>query len=138
MSTTIETLSEQSFLTQFENQTLDPVHFDHLGHLRLAWLYLNDYDLETATHKVCTGIKAYAESLGAHQKFHLTITHSLVQIMASRMSQTTDTNWTSFVEQNSDLVNDALSILMRHFSKEYLFSDQARTTLVTPDIKPYR
>ena len=41
-------ISHQQFLEQFENQTLDPNYFDHRGHIRLAWLYLNDATFDQA------------------------------------------------------------------------------------------
>lgn len=129
-------LDDRTFLTQFENQTLDPVHFDHIGHLRLAWLYLNSQDVEDAVQAVCTGIDAYASSLGAHTKFHLTITDALVRIMAQRLEQRPGKSWADFLEDNNDLVRDAVGVLSKHFSRELLFSETARTTLVKPDLRP--
>ena len=129
-------LSDELFLMQFENQTLSPVHFSHIGHLRLAWLYLNHYDVETAAQRTCTGIKRYAESLGAHTKFHLTITDSLVRIMAGRVNQSQATSWLAFLADNQDLVDDAIAVLLLYFSRDVLFSESARTTLAAPDIQP--
>ena len=129
-------LDDATFLEQFENQTLDPVQFSHLGHLRLAWLYLEKNDVDTASKKVCTGIKVYAGSLGAHDKFHMTITDSLVRIIDARIRANQIETWEGFVNNNQDLVEDALSLLERYFSKEVLFSAQAKMTLVTPDLQP--
>lgn len=47
-SSTTKPLSNREFLAQFKDKTLNPVHFKHVGHLRLAWIYLNHYDLETS------------------------------------------------------------------------------------------
>ncbi len=80
-----QALNDATFIAQFENQTLSSAHFNHIGHLRLAWLYLERYPLEQAISLVCGGIKAYAESLGASTKFHFTITNAIVRIMAMRM-----------------------------------------------------
>ena len=133
---TTEQLNHKEFLTQFENQTLNPVHFNHVGHLRLAWIYLNHHDLETSVQGVCTGIKAFAESLGANTKFHITITDSLVRIVAKRLDAMVQKDWQLFLEQNRDLVDDAISVLLRYFSKDLLFSESARTSLIKPDIQP--
>ena len=121
---------------QFRNQTLNPVHFNHIGHLRLSWIYLTHHDLETSVQGVCTGIEAYAESLGVRDKFHLTITDSLVRIMSKRLDAMTNKSWQSFLDQNKDVVDNAIAVLLQHFSRELLFSEQARTTLVAPDIRP--
>lgn len=131
-----EPLSNGEFLTQFRNKTLNPVHFNHVGHLRLSWLYLTHHDLETAVEGVCSGIKAYAESLGASTKFHITITDSLVRIMAKRLDVMVNKDWQSFLDQNRDMVDNAVSVLLQYFSRELLFSEAARTTLVKPDVQP--
>lgn len=129
------TLTDQIFITQFEQCTLNPIHFNHTGHVRLAWLYLQEYDEKTAIDKVCRGIKTYAQSLGANDKFHLTITHSIVKIIALRSKQTHAEDWQEFNAQNNDLLEDCVSILLQYFSKERLFSDLARTQTIEPDIQ---
>ncbi len=134
---TIEQLNDTDFLAQFENQTLNPKHFNHVGHLRLAWLYLNQYDVETAVQRSCSGIQTYATSLGATTKFHFTITDALVRIMAQRIAQMPVKQWTIFLNENSDLVDNAISVLTQHFSKDVLFSEQARQTVVQPDKRPF-
>ncbi len=127
-------ISDAEFLSQFEAQTLAPKHFSHVGHLRLVWLYLQNNDTQRTTELVCTGIKAYADSLGATDKFHLTISNALVQIMAQRVATLAPKDWDAFLAANSDLVEDAVSVLTKHYSRDLLFSDTARTTLVQPDI----
>lgn len=129
-------LSNSEFLSQFENKTLSPIHFKHIGHLRLAWLYLSNNDTETSVHLVCSGIKAYAESLKVTTKFHLTITDAIVRIIAKRVDKMEKKEWQLFLDQNRDLVDDAVSVLLQHFSKDLLFSETARISLVQPDIKP--
>ncbi|MEM7334673.1 MAG: hypothetical protein AAF490_21535 [Chloroflexota bacterium] len=136
INSSTELLSNAEFLHQFNNQTLNPIHFNHVGHLRLAWIYLSHHDLETSVKGVCKGIEAYAESLGANTKFHITITDSLVRIMAKRLSLMTQKDWQSFLDQSSDMVEDAVSVLLQYFSKDLLFSESARTSLAKPDIQP--
>ncbi|MEM7126805.1 MAG: hypothetical protein AAF702_10795 [Chloroflexota bacterium] len=133
---TITQIDDQTFLSQFEDQTLDPVHFKHLGHLRLAWIYLERNSIDTAAGLVCSGIQAYAESLGATPKFHRTITDAMVRIMARRLNQMVKKEWQRFLDENNDLVEDALSVLYQHYSKDVLFSEVARTSFVQPDIEP--
>ena len=127
-------LDDEEFLTQFKNQTLGPDQFNHIGHLRLSWLYLNSNDVETAVKLVCSGIQAYAISLGVAEKFNLTITDTIVRIIATRIEAMPERKWEIFLDENRDLVEDALSLLSQYFSKEVLFSEEARTSLVQPDI----
>jgi len=128
-------LSHDEFLTQFEQKTLDEKFFNHMGHLRLAWLYLNSNDLNKALILTCNGIKAYAESLGANDKFNLTLTQALVKIMSKRMKESKTKSWDNFVLNNNDLIIDSLGVLTQYYHKDTLFSDKAKTTLIAPDIK---
>ena len=130
-------LSDEDFLKQFENKSLDHKYFDHVGHIRIAWLYLSVYPLNESIKRTCSGIKDYAESLGAKDKFHLTITTALVHVIFNRISETGNVGWNDFLKGNLDLVNDSLSILYQHFSKDVLFSDAAKLQTITPDIKGY-
>jgi len=129
-------LSHVQFLQQFENQRLDPIHFDHLGHIRVAWIYLIRYEYLVAVDKVCTGIKAYANSIGAKDKFNTTITIAIMQIMSKRLNDVSDKSWQNFCAKNLDILEDALSLLLQHYSKEKLFSNTAKLNVIQPDIKP--
>jgi len=131
----IPAIGDRTFLTQIENLTLDKIYFDHVGHLRLAWLYLDDYEVDIAVHKACGTIKAYAESLGAKQKFNITITDALIRIIAKRRKGMLDKTWSNFLNSNRDLVEDAFSVLLQYYSKEQLLSEEARLSVVLPDIK---
>ena len=128
-------LDDDSFINQFENQTLDVVHFSHLGHMRLAWLYLSRHTVDEATQKVCNGISAYAESLGAKDKFNITLTYSFVLLMASRINNVSKQDFSAYLQSNEDLVNNAGTVLAKHFSNELLFSEQAKKTVMQPDLE---
>ena len=143
------TSQDQHFLQQFEQLSLPAEQFNHLGHLRIAWIYLLINQQSThadtkAIKQVCAGIKAYAESLGAAMKFHKTITTALVIITAKRMAALMQTlnkielncdDWPLFVEKNTDLVNDAIGVLKAYYSEPHLYSDEAKLAWCEPDIK---
>lgn len=135
MNSSINPISDKAFLAQFEDLTLDKIYFNHLGHLRLAWLYLQQENLETAINKVCVGIKAYAESLGAKDKFNLTITDAIVRIMAQRINTMPEKNWQLFLDTNRDLVNNTVSVLSQYFSLDQMMGEKARGKLIAPDLK---
>ena len=134
---TLPPLSDDDFLKQFEDHSLPPEYFSHLGHLRLAWLYVTKHDLDTAISKTCDGIKSYAESLGAHDKFNYTMTHAFVKIMHQRMLDQGDHGWSEFLNRNQDLVNTAVEVLLQYFREETLFSENARKQLVSADLMPF-
>ena len=130
-------LSDEEFVTQFENRTLPEEQFSHRGHMRLAWLYLNQFDIDTAVAKLAVGIQAYASSLGGAEKFHYTLTEAIARIMHQRMSTTTADSFEGYLEANTDLIEDLLGILTQHYSQELLYSPEAKQRFVAPDLKDF-
>src|SRR5690606_11376182 len=74
-------LDDTEFGQQFENGTLPPALFDHLGHLRMAWIYLKSYGESGAIEKACGDIRAYARIHGDVEKFHKTLTVASIKIV---------------------------------------------------------
>jgi hypothetical protein len=130
------TINDEVFLEQFENQTLSPDLFDHYGHLRLAWLYLNRYSLDEAIEKVTGGIALYARSLGAGDKFQRTLTEAIVRIMAFRKESGNADTLMAYLAENRDLIEDIRAVVGVHYSSERLNSEAARTRFVNPDLRP--
>ena len=129
-------ITDKAFLTQFENLTLDSQYFNHIGHVRLAWLYIHRYGLEVAMAKTFAGIPAYAGSLGAADKFHATITDAIVRIIAQRMATGDEDTWQAFIGNHADLVDDALAVIRQHYSQALLDTKQARLAVLQPDLAP--
>ncbi len=129
-------LSDQQFLQQFEQQILPASEFNHRGHLRLAWLYLNQYPLAEAIDKTAQGIKAYAESLEAYDKFHHTMTEAILTIMHRRLQQRQFVSLEEFLGGNPDLVENVISVVHRYYSQERLASPVAKCRFVEPDLQP--
>jgi len=133
--------NHKEFIVALEDQSLPDELFTHEGHLRAAWIYLCDNEPQQAAKKCCTAIKDYAESLGATDKFNLTISMALMEIVAVRLSRSNslfgqggDSNWRSFKQQNSDLFDNALAILFKYYDKEVLFSEKARHEFLPPKV----
>ena len=125
--------SDRHFIDQFENQTLPPEKFNHLGHLRLAWLYLATLPLEDAIATMTHGLRVYAASLGASEKFHHTLTEALLRIMAARITNGKYTSFDAFLEDNQDIVNDASAVVAEHYSKDCIMSSAAKESFIQPD-----
>jgi len=132
------TLSDNQFISQFENLTLDPQYFGHAGHIRICWLYFKLYSKNETRSKVFDGINRYACSLGAKDKFHHTITGALVSIIEHRLEQQSiinRSNWQSFQQCNQDLFDDAIGLMRNYYSEERLNSTEAKDSFLDPDIK---
>lgn len=126
-------LSDAEFQQQFEDKTLDPDEFNHKGHLRIAWLYLSQQPLAQAVNSVCAGIKAYAESLGAKDKFHHTLTEATVRLISERMDSGKYRYFYEFLKNNLDLITELKQLIANQYSEELLNSERARNEYVEPD-----
>ena len=130
-------LKDNEFLKQFEQQTLDPNEFNHIAHLRIAWLYMNKFDLKTAIKKVTSGISSYANSLGASNKFNHTLTEATIYIMAERSKKLENNSFQTFLAKNPDLIEDLLSLISQHYTIGRLNSKDAKIKFIAPDLQPF-
>lgn len=128
-------LDDDTFIRQFEDLSLAADYFDHSGHLRISWLYLQHYDIDAAVERVCCGIKAYAGSLGATEKFHYTLSYAMVRIMAARITQQKSRSWPGFLAANRDLVEDAAAVIHQYYTPALLADERARVAVMPPDLK---
>ena len=131
-------ISDTDFIRQLEQLQLAPKHFNHLGHLRLTWLYLQRLPTDIASEKVCQTISNYARYLNAPQKFHLTLTCTLVQIIAERMQHSHHDNWHAFYRDNNDLLENTIELVQQCFSIDIFKSDVARTQLIEADLYTFQ
>jgi hypothetical protein len=129
-------MTDDDFLTAFERCTLDPQHFNHLGHVRLAWLNLQRHDVDDAVTRTCEGIRAYATHLGAAAKFHWTITEALMHLLRAAGAADRALRWDDFLAENQALISDARARLALHYSQQLLASAEARERFVAPDLAP--
>ncbi len=126
-------LSDREFLQQFEATTLPAGYFNHVGHLRAAFLFLERESVILAQRHFATAVQRYATVLGAPEKFHTTITYALLAVMAARQGVQRCANWQAFLAENPDLRNDARGLLLRYYSAATLDSDNAKKQFVLPD-----
>lgn len=129
-------LTDDEYLERFTARELGPEHFDHRGHLWMAWLHLTRYDVEEANQRVCDGIRDLATKFGVPEKFNHTLSEALMRLMAERMHGEGEKDFDAFLQANADLVDDCVGVLARHYSDELLNSDAARTGWVLPDRLP--
>ncbi|HEY1147178.1 MAG TPA: hypothetical protein VGF27_01315 [Pseudoduganella sp.] len=115
-------MDDQDFLSSFERCTLPKEHFNHAGHVRLAWLYLERHPFDEAVTRTCDGIRAYAAHLGAADKFHRTITEALMHLLRAH--------------GRDAVLADARGMLALHYSPSLLAEAHARERFVPPDREP--
>jgi hypothetical protein len=136
-------MTDDKFLAAFEAATITRKDWTHEAHVRMAWLYLTRLPLGQALQKVRSGIrKLNAEFVrqdslrcsppkGNSEGYHDTITVAFVRVIASRI--TTDEDYPTFRDRHPDLFDRTLPALLCHYTKERLYSAEARKAFVEPD-----
>ena len=107
-------LSHEEFAKRFENQTLKPNMFDHYGHLRLAWFYLQNHNLQEATSKISDSIRNYAEHWGQTDKFREDLTILVMKILNDRLLSQKHLTFDSFLENNPELLTDMKTVISKY------------------------
>ena len=126
-------MNDDAFLAGLEACTLDPSAFDHGGHVRAAFLILGrEPSFGLALDRMTRAIKAYAASLGAHDKYHETITVASMAVINARMQEDGPfEDWGAFAAANADLMAGS-GWLKRHYRGATLQSDLARAAFLLP------
>lgn len=127
---------DERFLAAFLASDLPASAFDHQGHLRAAWLLLQRHPLPEAIERTCDGIARLAARLGAPGKYHRTLTEVLVRLMAEADAVAPARDFARFLHHHPALLQDARSLLARHYSPERLASEAARQRFIAPDRLP--
>jgi hypothetical protein len=106
--------------------------FHHASHLHVAWVYLDESSsVRQAANKMRNTLRRFAAAAGKPEKYHETITLFWVHLLAHAASR---------AECLEDIVHANPQLLEKNFplayySPERLFSDEARTSWVEPDLK---
>lgn len=120
-------------IDELENGTLDPGSFGHEGHIYMAWLYLEKFGPADAIGRFNSALIRLTAHLGVPEKYHATITWMFILLIEERRSVAEHKDWFSFRRNNDDLFADGIDVMQRYYSKELLWSDQARQSFILPD-----
>jgi hypothetical protein len=138
MKTTYKYESEVVELVRsFEDATISRDDWKHAEHLVVALYYLTHHDLDTAYGKMRSGIlnlleRGFKVDLKKEMPYHETITlfwmRTVAEYNASR-------NGASLLEKANDVAYKwDKDYPLNFYSRELLFSDEARAGFVKPDI----
>lgn len=130
--------SDRAFFKKLENGIFDVADFDHRSHVRLGYVCLIDFDLECAFRKMKSILFGLLEQakISPEQKFHHTMTEAWLMAIQHMMHHSLQSDdFEAFINQFPQLLN--VGLLSAHYSKERLFSEQARSVFLEPDIMPF-
>ena len=123
-------MTDEEFLQAFEDCTLEEFH--HKDHIRMAWIYLRKFGYAEGSAKVKEGIKNFAAAKGATTLYHETITQFWIRLVQHVIDKHPTEVFEEFFASFPPL-QDPKSIY-RHYTKEFLMSDESRTEWHDPDL----
>ncbi len=130
-------LSDDQFQQAFEQVEMDVKAFNHEQHVRLAWLYLKQFDLQEAFRRYKTALIKFATAWGYPGLYHETITWYYLNLINQAMQKPDCPNeWPIFRDQNPTLLAKSPPVIFNYYSKDLIASKKARATIVEPDIRP--
>jgi hypothetical protein len=127
--------ADREFLGRFERAEFGGHQFGHRQHVRMAWLYTRLYEPAEAEERAAQGIRNLVHQHGVAQKYNDTLTRAWVRAVAHHVAQGSATgDFDAFVARFPGLTHSDL--MLRHYSAEVLWSDEARAGWVEPDLTP--
>lgn len=128
----------EELVAAFEDLTLPKEKWTHAAHLTVAMFYLLRHPREEATRRTRDGIRAYNAAVGTDPgAYHETITLAWIRIVAAFLRR----------HAGREVTQDALAAaltdtwarsgaLLAFYTKERLFSPEARARWLEPDLAP--
>jgi hypothetical protein len=120
----------------FESCSLPDDDFDHPAHLAVAIWYLSTMTVEEASQKMREGLLRFLAHYEVDpQKYNETITQFWVRRLDKLWRETDST--LSLAERANQTIDRAGSsnTIFNYYSRELLFSEEAKTGWVEPDLK---
>jgi hypothetical protein len=122
----------------FEDASIQHDDWKHAEHLIVALYYVSNYNVEMAVEKMRSGIlnllaNGFKVDLLKEMPYHETITVFWIRTLAAFQASS---NGRPVGEKIDEMINRFdKDYLLSSYSREFLFSDEARTTFVDPDIQ---
>ena len=109
--------------------------FRHASHLHVAWVYLAESpSVQQAANKMRDTLRRLAAAGGKPEKYHETITLFWVHLLARARRVKCIECLEEIVHAHPQLLEKDFPL--SYYSAERLFSNEARTSWVEPDLKP--
>lgn len=129
-------LDDQKFRREFEAGSCAPAEFNHGAHVRLAYVYLSENDADTAHRLMRDALLSFIRHHSvAESKYHETVTRAWIMAVRHFMEiAPTAASFDHFIAKSQALLDT--KTMLTHYSAEVLFSAEARTRFVEPDLDP--
>lgn len=132
-------IGDQSFRRDFQEGRVTPAQFNHRAHIRLAYVFLTEsgveVDVDEAVESMRGALLGFLGRFGVDPaKYHETLTRSWILAVRHFMERTPEAaSAEDFIAANPVLLDP--QIMLTHYSASLLFSDEARSHFVEPDLE---
>jgi len=127
-------LDDDALWIGFHERTLSHAQWTHVAHVRVAWLHLARHPLDEAHLRMRVGIVRLNAAHGlvetAQRGYHETITRAWLAVIAAARRRDPGADSRSFLAAHG-FDRDTL---FRYYSRDRLFSVEARAHFVPPDL----
>ena len=128
-------MTDEQFARAFERGEVTPAAFDHRAHVRVAWVYVREGPtFDAAIARMRDAIRRFAAAANAAQKYHETITVLWMRLLAEAAARVPPCELAELLERCPELADKDLPL--KYYSRELLFSEQARAAWIEPDQLP--
>jgi len=128
-------MSDDDFLAAFEDCRISMDQWNHEAHVRMAWLYLRRMPVEVALPIVRQGLQRYSASLGKTGAYHETITVAFLELIGQEVAREPEADdFAGFSRRHPRFLDRSMSVLLEFYSRDRLFSHEARARFVEPDL----
>jgi hypothetical protein len=132
-------MSDEEFLTAFEDCSLPKKQWSHRAHVRVAFLYLTHMGLGEAIDRMRSSIMAYnavhGVEGGPQSGYHETTTQAFMRLIHQAVHQRRpfqDSH--QFCERNPELLDGR--VLLSYYTRDRIMEPEAKAGFVEPDIAP--
>ncbi len=130
-------LTNSEFIDQFMQCKLDPDEFSHVAHLRLAWIHIHRFGVETALENIQNQLKTFVEFVGAKDKYNTTLTIAAIKTVHHFMQKSKTDTFVDFIAEFPRLKTHFKALMSSHYSFDIYNSEKAKTAFLEPDLLPF-
>lgn len=130
-------LTDAEFEWQFEQCKLDPAIFSHEAHLRLAWIHIRQYGIESALQNIQSQLQNFVVAAGAEDKYNTTLTVAAVKAVYHFVLQSRAQTFKAFLAEFPRLKTHFKDLMGFHYGIDIFNSQEAKVRYLEPDLLPF-
>lgn len=124
-------MDDATLVARFESSDLD--EFPHRDHIRVVFARTKQTDKEEAIEFARRGLQALTQRAGVPDKYHDTMTVAWARLVGDLTQKAPEINFDQFMEAHPELARS--SLMEDYYSRDLLFSAEARKQFVEPDLQ---